>query len=101
MAIDFYTINGNASQQAADLKTAVAVLADAYARMKRILDIMGHNNDAADFSPIMTVFGASTTGAGTASQKGQALFDMANGSVKAIEGTLQTADAFNITRRVG
>lgn len=56
--------------------------------------IMNHNNDSTVFTDIETLFGLP-------SGKGQIVFDMVNGSIGSMEGTFQTADAKNITERLG
>lgn len=55
---------------------------------------MNHNNDGTTFTAIETLFGLPTG-------KGQAVFNMVNGSVGSMEGTFQVADAKNITEQVG
>lgn len=96
MAKDFIKIDtlNTTATQAADLKSCVAVVRDAYARLKKIQAVMGHNNDGASFTDIETLYGLPAG-------KGQIVFDLINGAVGSMEALFQTADAKNLTERVG
>ena len=66
----------------------------AYDAGKHVLAIMNHNNDGANWSDIEALFGLPAG-------KGRTVYDLMNGSVGAMEGTFQTADAKNLTETVG
>lgn len=70
------------------------VLRDAYEQGKEILAVMNHNHNGSDFAALETLYGIPTG-------QGQTVFDMVNGSVGSMEGNFQTADAKNLTERVG
>lgn len=96
MAIDFIKIDitQTAATQAGLLKNYITQLRSAYELGQRCLAIMGHNNDGTTFTSIETLFGLPTG-------KGQAVFNMVNGSLGSMQGTFQVADAKNITEQVG
>lgn len=96
MARDFIKIDTSTTTatQAADLKQFVTVLRDAYQRGKKILAVMGHNNDGTVFTDIEALFGLPAS-------KGQTVFNLINGAVGSMEGTFQVADAKNITETLG
>lgn len=96
MARDFIRVDStiNTATQAADLKAFVSVLRDAYQRGKKILAVMGHNNDGTVFTDIEALYGLPTG-------KGQTVFNLINGAIGSMEGTFQVADAKNVTETVG
>lgn len=69
-------------------------LRDAYERGKELLAVAGHNNDGSVWTDVEAIFGLPAG-------KGQTVFNLINGSVGAMEGTFQTADAKNITETLG
>lgn len=96
MARDFIKIDTSTvtATQAADLKAFVSVLRDAYQRGKKILAVMGHNNDGSVFTDIEALYGLP-------SGKGQTVFNLMNGAIGSMEGTFQVADAKNVTETLG
>ena len=96
MARDYIRVDSTTTTatQAADLKAFVSVLRDAYQRGKKIIAIMGHNNDGSNFADIEALYGLPAG-------KGQAVFDLVNGAVGSMEGTFQVDDAKELTERVG
>lgn len=79
---------------ASDLIAYKNALRAAYDQGKRLQAIMGHNHNDVIFTDIETLFGLPV---GT----GQTVFDLVNGSVGSMEGQFQTADAKNLTERLG
>jgi len=69
-------------------------LRQAYETGKHVLAIMNHNNDGSNWTDIEALFGLPAG-------KGQAVYDLMNGSVGAMEGAFQTADAKNLTETLG
>lgn len=61
---------------------------------ERVLAIMNHNNDGSVWTDIEELFGIPTG-------KGQTVYDMLNGSIGAMKGTMQNAQAKNVTETVG
>lgn len=96
MARDFIKVDTatTTATHAADLKAFVSVLRDAYQRGKKIIAVMGHNNDGSNFADIEALFGLPAG-------KGQTVFNLVNGAVGSMEGTFQVADAKNITETLG
>lgn len=96
MARDFIKIDSTitTATQAAELKSLVLALRDAYQRGKKILAVMGHNNDGTVFTDIESLYGLPTG-------KGQTVFNLINGAVGSMEGTFQVADAKNLTETLG
>lgn len=96
MARDFIKIDTTTvtATQAAELKAFVAALRDAYQRGKKIVAVMGHNNDGTVFTDIESLFGLPTG-------KGQTVFNLLNGTIGSMEGTFQVADAKNLTETLG
>lgn len=96
MARDFIKIDTtqSAATQAPLLKSYVAQLRQAYETGTRVLAIMGHNNDGITFTAIETLFGLPAG-------KGQAVFNLVNGSKGSMEGAFQVPDAKTITEQVG
>lgn len=96
MARDFIKIDTTitTATQAGELRAYVGTLRDAYQRGKKILAVMGHNNDGTVFTDIEALYGLPAG-------KGQTVFNLVNGSIGAMEGTFQVADAKNITETVG
>lgn len=96
MARDFIKVDGRitTATHASLLLQYVRDLRQAYETGVRVRDIMGHNNDGANFADIEALFGLPAG-------KGQVVFDLVNGSVGSMTGTFQVADAKNITERVG
>jgi hypothetical protein len=93
MARDFIKVDPTATQ-ANLLKNYVNVLRQAYEIGGRVKAIMTHNNDGTVFTDIETLFGLPTG-------KGQAVFNLVNGSIGSMEGTFQVSDAKTITEQVG
>lgn len=93
MARDFIKIDPTASQ-ANLLKNYVNVLRQAYEIGGRVRAIMTHNNDGTVFTDIELLFGLPPG-------KGQAVFNLVNGSIGSMEGTFQVPDAKTITEQVG
>lgn len=96
MARDFIKIDlTNASAtQAQLLRTYVVQLRLAYETGNRVKAIMTHNNNGTIFTDIETLFGLPAN-------QGQAVFDLVNGSVGAMEGTFQNSNVKTITEQVG
>jgi len=96
MARDFIKVDATqtAATAAPLLKSYVSQLRLAYDTGKRIIAIMGHNNDGTVFTDIETIFGLPTG-------KGQTVFNLVNGSIGSMEGTFQVSDAKTITEQVG
>lgn len=97
MARDFIKVNvsqPDVATQARLLISYVTTLRQAYEYGKRVIAVMGHNNDGTVFTDIETIFGLPTG-------KGQTVFNLVNGSVGSMEGSFQVPDAKNITETVG
>ncbi len=95
MAIDFIKVTpANTTPHASLLLQYVSTLRSAYELGVRVKAIMGHMNDGSNFTQIVTEFGLPNG-------QGQTIFDLINGSVGSMEGAFQTADAKNLTERVG
>lgn len=96
MAKDFIKIDTTlaGATHAGLLRSYIQSLRNAYEQGQRIRAIMSHNNDGSDFTPIAALFGLP-------SGSGQAVFDLVNGSIGAMEGTFQVDDAKVITEKVG
>ncbi len=96
MARDYIKIDtGNvAATQAIVLRSFVQALRTAYEQGKKVIAVMGHNNDGAVFTDIEALFGLPAG-------KGQIVFDLVNGAVGSMEGTFQVDDAKELSERVG
>lgn len=96
MARDFIKIDTSTTTatHASELLQFKNVLRDAYQRGKKIIAVMGHNNDGSNFADIEALFGLPAG-------KGQAVFNLVNGAVGSMEATFQTADAKNLTETLG
>lgn len=96
MARDFIKIDTAASgaTQAQTLKTAIAIMRQAYMQLTAVKAVMTHLNDGTVFTDIETLFGLPAG-------KGQTVFDLVNGSVGSMEGAFQVTDAKTITEKVG
>jgi hypothetical protein len=96
MARDYIKIDTTTTTaiHARTLQRYVNSLRDAYEQGKLVLAIMNHNNDGSVWTDIEALFGLP-------SGKGQTVYDLMNGSVGAMEGAFQTADAKNLTETVG
>ena len=70
------------------------LLRQAYDQGKKVLGIMSHNQDGANFADIEALFGLPPT-------KGQTVFDMVNGSVGSMEGVFMIDDVKKLIERVG
>jgi len=66
----------------------------AYEIGARILAIMGNNNDGTVWTDVETLFGIP-------SGKGQAVFDLVNGSVGAMQGTFQNSIGKTLGESIG
>lgn len=96
MARDFIKIDTTTvtATQAQELRQFKEVLRDAYERGKKILAVMGHNNDGSNFADIEALYGLPAA-------KGQTVFNLVNGAIGSMEGNFQTADAKNLTESIG
>lgn len=96
MARDFIKIDTTTTTatQAGELKAFTTILRDAYARGKKILAVMGHNNDGTVFTDIEALYGLPAG-------KGQTVFNLINGAVGSMEGSFQVSDAKNVTETLG
>lgn len=96
MARDFIKIDVNtaAATQARDLVAFKNQLRAAYEAGKKILAVMGHNNDGTTFTDLESLYGLPAG-------KGQTVFNLVNGAVGSMEGVFQTSDAKNITETIG
>lgn len=96
MARDFIKVDRvtPSATHAGVLLNYINTLRTAYDLGRRCRDIMTRNNDGSNFADIESLFGVPAT-------KGQAVFDLVNGSVGAMEGSFQVDDAKEIIDRVG
>lgn len=95
MADDYIKIDPtNTSLQASLLRSYVSQLRSAYDTGTRLIAIMGHLNDGTVFTDIETTFGLP-------SGKGQAVFNLVNGSIGSMNGSFQVSDAKTITEQLG
>jgi hypothetical protein len=96
MARDFIKIDRTTvtATHASLLLDYVRQLRTAYDLGVRVKAVMDHNQDGTSFTDIEVLFGLPTG-------QGQAVYDLVNGSVGAMDGTFQAADAKNLTERVG
>lgn len=96
MARDFIKVDTSTvtATHASELVQFKNVLRDAYERGKKILAVMGHNNDGSNFSDIEALFGLPAA-------KGQTVFNLVNGAIGSMEGTFQVADVKNLTETIG
>lgn len=96
MAIDYIKIdisNPNAATQASTLKNAINTGQNFYALLLNIRQKMTHANNGVSFVEIETLYGLP-------SGKGQTMFDFVNGSIGAIEGTMQNNNIKSLTEQV-
>lgn len=95
MARDFINVNTTAATatQSRTLIDFSRALRIAYDQGKRILAIMGHNNDGTVFTDIETLYGLPAG-------QGQVVFNLVNGAIGSMEGTFQVPDAKTITERI-
>jgi hypothetical protein len=97
MASDFIQINVNnptVASQAVQLKMYVQTLRSAYEIGTRVRSIMLHMHDGTNFADLEKQFGLPAG-------EGNAIFDLVNGSIGAMEGTFQNDDCKQITEQVG
>jgi len=97
MASDFIQIdmsNLAVATQAQLLKQFVATLRNAYEIGGRVRAIMLHTHDGTVFTDLERLFGLPPG-------EGNAVFDLVNGSIGAMEGTFQNDDCKQITEQVG
>lgn len=96
MAIDFIKIDTtqSAATEAATLKAAILQFAAVQQNLTAILNKMGHNNDGTTFTAMETLYGLPTG-------KGQAIFNLVNGTVGAFNGTFQNNNAKTLIEQVG
>lgn len=97
MARDYIKIdlsNQNVNVHAQTLRSFVSALRQAYEQGKHIQALMGHMHDGAVFTDIELNFGLPAG-------KGQFVFDLVNGTIGAMEGGMQNAQAVNLTEMVG
>ena len=93
MASDFIPIDVTASQ-AQLLKSYTQMLRSAYEVGVRVKSIMLHMHDGTVFTDLETEFGLPAG-------EGNAVFDLVNGSIGAMEGTFQNDDCKQITEQLG
>ena len=79
---------------AALLLNYVNQLREAYELGVKVKAIMDNNQDGTIFTDIEALFGLPVG-------KGQAVYDLVNGSIGSMTGAFQVPDAKNITERVG
>lgn len=96
MARDFIKVDRTTvtATHAQDLLRLVSAVRAAYEQGIRIRDIMNHNHDGSDFTDIEALFGLPVG-------KGQAVFDLVNGTIGSMTGQFQVADAKNMTETIG
>jgi hypothetical protein len=96
MANDFIliTVNAQNQSQASQLKNLASVAAQVYSMAAAVRNKMTHMNTGSDFTRIETEFGLQP---GT----GQEVFDMVNGALNAMDGTMQTSDFKTMTEKLG
>jgi hypothetical protein len=95
MAIDFITVTVDANKtQSTQLKNFTALVAQVYGMAAQIRNKMTHMYNGADFTMLETEFGIP-------SGKGQEVFDLLNGSVNAMDGTMQNSNLKTITEKLG
>jgi hypothetical protein len=86
------TMNG--ATHAAFLRQSIGQLRTAYEMLGRCKDIMDHNHDGVVFTDIEALFGLPAG-------KGQNVYDMINGTLGALNGSMQNNDGRQIGERVG
>lgn len=96
MPIDFIrvTTTDTAAAFASDLVSLVRQVRGVVDQLDKVKDIMSHNNNGTDFTPIEELFGLPT---GT----GQTVFDFINGTQMALTGNGQNSNAISLIERVG
>ena len=96
MAIDFIVVNKtqSAATQAQALLNYINSVRSAMDQGAKLLAVMSHNNNGVNFAPLETLYGL------TAGQ-GQIVFDLVNGADGSMRGLFQTANAKDITEKVG
>ena len=78
--------------QAQNLKRLTQMARDFANLAEDILAMMSHNNDGADWTQLETLYGLSAG-------NGQITFDMVNGTVGAIDGTMQNSNIRTLAER--
>jgi hypothetical protein len=96
MARDFIKVDTSTvtATQARLLLNYVQTLRSAYELGVKCKAVMDHNQDGSVFTDIEALFGLP-------SGKGQTVYNFVNGSIGAMGGTFQNADAKNLTEQVG
>ena len=96
MANDFITIvvTQNNQAQASQLKGFTMQASQVYATAVQIRNKMTHMYSGTDFTRLETEFGLP-------SNQGQAMFDLMNGIVGVMDGTMQNNNFKTITEKVG
>ena len=97
MARDFIKVDTSATTNRVHgglLLQYVRELRQALETGEHVLAIMNHNNDGSVWTDIETLFGLPAG-------KGQAVYDLMNGSIGSLKGQFQTADGKNITETLG
>lgn len=96
MPLDYIKINTEISTEkfAADLINAIGALRNAIDQLEKCKALMDHMNNGIVFTDIETHFGLPS---GT----GQTIYDLLNGTLGAMKGTFQNADAVTLMERVG
>lgn len=96
MARDYISISRsvNPATHSQLLLSFVSNVRGAYDAGTKILAIMNHMHDGANFTDIETIFGVPAG-------KGQTVFDLVNGTVGSMNGQFQVADAKTLTEIVG
>jgi hypothetical protein len=96
MARDYINISRGvlSATQSSKLLDLRNVMREAYNKAKEILAIMTHNNDGVNWTDIETLFGLPAG-------KGQTVFNMVNGSVGAMEGTMTNSQCKDMTELLG
>lgn len=92
MAADFIHPTGWA---ASEFISAARTLRAARDQMNKAFAIASHYNNSGDFTALMTAAGTASTA------DAQALFDLLNGSLNALNGTAQNANAIALIDRIG
>lgn len=97
MANDFIPItipSGDGQSQAQLLKTFCVSLSSVYGQAVALRDKMTHMNNPPDWTVLETKFGVP-------SGQGQAVFDLMNGAVQAMQGTSTNSNIKTITEKMG
>lgn len=98
MATDFIradpTLTPQAQTYALLLISLVVSLRNMIDQLDRVKAVMDHSNDGVSFTAIESLFGLQAG-------KGQAVYDLINGTSGAIKGTMQNSNALALIDRVG